>query len=267
MVLKSAALEGEAGQAAAITSQPKAQTVTLAFPHPLATGPHKLRIAFIGRLNSFGRGLFSVDYPTGDGRKRMIATELEPADARRVFPCWDEPAFKASFEPSVTVPKNFLALSNMPMAHEEPAADGVSKHVSFGATPRMSTYLFVLVAGDLERLTGHANGVTVGVVTTAGKREQGRFALTSAIDLLRYYNDYFGVKYPLPKLDLIAVPGGVGGAMENWAASSSTKASCSSTRPRVPPPCAAASSACSRMRWRISGSATWSPWDGGTISG
>ena len=91
-----------------------------------------------------------------------------------------------------------------------------SKRVWFGATPRMSSYLFVLVAGDLERLTGDANRVTVGVVTVAGKREQGRYALASAIDLLRYYNDYFGVKYPLPKLDLIAVPGGVGGAMENW---------------------------------------------------
>ena len=203
------------GRWRAITSQPKAQTVTLAFPHALAAGPHKLRIAFTGRINSFGRGLFVVDYPTGHGRKRMVATELEPADARRVFPCWDEPAFKASFEPSVTVPRNFLALSNMPIAHEEPAGRA-SKRVSFAATPRMSTYLFVLVAGDLERLTGDANGVTVGVVTAAGKREQGRYALASAISLLRYYNDYFGVKYPLPKLDLIAVPGGVGGAMENW---------------------------------------------------
>ncbi len=215
MVLQSASLEGEAGQGATITSQPKAQTVTLAFPRALAVGPHKLRVAFTGRINSFGRGLFVVDYPTAHGRKRMIATELEPADARRVFPCWDEPAFKASFEPSITVPRNFLALSNMPIAHEAPASGG-SKRVSFAATPRMSTYLFVLVAGDLERLTGDANGVTVGVVTAAGKREQGRFALASAISLLGYYNDYFGVRYPLPKLDLIAVPGGVGGAMENW---------------------------------------------------
>jgi aminopeptidase N len=216
IVLQSASLEGEAGQVATITSQPKAQTATLAFPHPLAVGSHKLAVAFTGRINSFGRGLFSVDYPTAHGRKRMIATELEPADARRIFPCWDEPAFKASFEPSVTVPRDFLALSNMPIAHEEPVADGVSKRVSFGATPPMSSYLFVLVAGDLERLIGDANGVTVGVVTVAGKREQGRYALASAIDLLRYYNDYFGIKYPLPKLDLIAVPGGVGGAMENW---------------------------------------------------
>ena len=118
MTLQSASLEGEAGQMATITPQPKAETVTLAFPHTLAAGPHKLRIAFTGHLNGFGRGIFHVDYPTAHGRKRMIATELEPADARRVFPCWDEPAFKASFEPSVTVPRNFLAVSNMPIAHE-----------------------------------------------------------------------------------------------------------------------------------------------------
>jgi aminopeptidase N len=215
MVLHSASLQGEPGQAAAITPDPRKQTVTLRFPRKLAIGPHKLAIAFTGRINRFGRGLFSVDYPTAHGQKRMIATELEPADARRVFPCWDEPAFKASFEPSVTVAQNALAVSNMPIAREEPAGGGL-KRVSFGATPRMSTYLFVLVAGDLERLTGDANGVTVGVVTTAGKREQGRYALKSAIDILGFYNDYFGVKYPLPKLDLIAVPGSVGGAMENW---------------------------------------------------
>ena len=215
MVVQSASLDGEAGQVAAIALQPKAQTVTLSFPHALSAGPHKLRIAFTGRINSFGRGLFVVDYPTGHGRKRMIATELEPADARRIFPCWDEPAFKASFEPSVTVPRNFLALSNMPISHEK-AAGGAAKRVSFAATPRMSSYLFVLVAGDLQRLTGDAEGVTVGVVTTSGKRAQGRYALDSAINLLRYYNNYFGLKYPLPKLDLIAVPGGIGGAMENW---------------------------------------------------
>jgi hypothetical protein len=80
----------------------------------------------------------------------------------------------------------------------------------------MSTYLFVLAAGELERLSGDADGVAVGVVTTAGKSANGRFALDEAIALLKYYNDYFGQKYPLPKLDLIAVPGGFGGAMENW---------------------------------------------------
>jgi aminopeptidase N len=213
--LDSASLKGEAGQNAAITAGPKPEMVTLAFPHPLSAGEHALIIAFTGHINGFGRGLFHVDYPTAEGRKRMIATELEPADARRVFPCWDEPAFKASFEPSVTVPRDFLAVSNMPIVREEPLADNL-KRVSFGATPRMSTYLFVLVAGELDRLEGDAGGVKVGVVAVTGRREQGRYALASAIDLLRYYNDYFGIKYPLPKLDLIAVPGAVGGAMENW---------------------------------------------------
>jgi aminopeptidase N len=174
-----------------------------------------LRISFTARINRFGRGLFAVDYPTPEGRKRMISSHLEPADARRIFPSWDEPVFKASIALTVTVPQAFLAVSNMPVASEEPTGDG-KKRVAFQPTPRMSSYLFVLAAGDLERAIADADGVTVGVVTTRGKSRQGRYALDSAVDLLRYYNDYFGLAYPLPKLDLIAVPGGFGGAMENW---------------------------------------------------
>src|SRR5215475_12311131 len=145
----------------------------------------------------------------------MISSHLEPADARCIFPSWDEPAFKASIALTVTVPQAFLAVSNMPIAIEEPTGDG-KKRVAFQPTPRMSSYLFVLAAGDLERTTADAGGVTVGVVATRGKSMQGRFALDSAVDLLGYFNDYFGVTYPVPKLDLIAVPGGFGGAMENW---------------------------------------------------
>jgi len=174
-----------------------------------------LRIGFTAQINKFGRGLFFVDYPTDKGMKRMISSHLEPADARRIFPCWDEPAFKATFALTVTVPRAFLAVSNMPVASEEPVTPAL-KQVAFAPTPKMSSYLFVLATGELERLTAQADGVAVSVVTTAGKREQGRFALDSAVNLLRYFNDYFGVKYPLPKLDLIAVPGGFGGAMENW---------------------------------------------------
>src|ERR1700720_3852181 len=175
----------------------------------------RVRIGFTARINSFGRGLFFVDYPTDAGVKRMLSSKLEPADARRIFPCWDEPAFKATFALTVTVPRNFLAVGNMPVAREEPVAPDL-KQVAFAPPPKMSSYLFVFAAGELERLTAETDGVTVGVVTTAGKREQGRFALENAVKLLRYYNDYFAIKYPLPKLDLIAVPGGVGGAMENW---------------------------------------------------
>ncbi len=213
MTIEAAAVDSEA--ASEITSDAAAQTVTFAFPHPIAAGRHQLRISFTGRINRFGRGLFMVDYPAAEGRKRMISSHLEPADARRIFPSWDEPAFKASIALTATVPQAFLAVSNMPVAQEEPTGDG-NKRVAFQPTPRMSSYLFVLAAGDLERTTADAGGVTVGVVATRGKGEHGRYALDTAVDLLRYFNDYFGIAYPLPKLDLIAVPGGFGGAMENW---------------------------------------------------
>jgi aminopeptidase N len=215
MTVESAAFEGDAGQAAAVTADAAAETVTFVFPRPISAGRHKLRVVYSAQINKFGRGLFMVDYPTSEGRKRMISSHLEPSDARRIFPSWDEPAFKASFELAVTLPEKFLAVSNMPVAREAPAGDGF-KRVSFDSTPKMSSYLFVLAAGELERLTGDADGVTVGVVATKGKSGNGRYALDEAISLLKYFNDYFGVKYPLPKLDLIAVPGGFGGAMENW---------------------------------------------------
>src|SRR5207247_11444122 len=165
MTVETAAIEGDAGQAATITADAIAETVTFVFARPIPPGRHKLRIAFSAQVNRFGRGLFMVDYPTSEGRKRMISSHLEPSDARRIFPSWDEPAFKASFELAVTLPEKFLAVSNMPVAREAPAGDCL-KRVSLDATPKMSSYLFVLAAGELERLTGDADGVTVGVVAT-----------------------------------------------------------------------------------------------------
>jgi len=169
--------------------------------------------------------------------------------------------FKATFALTVTVPRAFLAVGNMPVASEEPVTPTL-KQVKFLPTPRMSSYLFVLTAGELERLSAQSDGVTVSVVTTLGKRDQGRFALDSAVGLLRYFNDYFGVKYPLPKLDLIAVPGGFGGAMENWAASPSSRAA-----PVRPTSNAAGVRrgifSILATRWRINGSAISSPWAGG----
>ncbi|THD65387.1 MAG: M1 family peptidase [Bradyrhizobium sp.] len=214
MTLDAATVDGDA-QRAEVALDAAAETATLSLAQPLAAGAHRLRIDFTAKINSFARGLFFVDYPTGKGIKRMLSSQLEPADARRIFPCWDEPAFKATFALTVTVPNAFLVVSNMPVAREEAIAPNL-KQITFAPTPKMSSYLFVLSTGELERFTGQADGTTVGVVTTAGKAEQGRFALENAVKLLDYYNEYFGVKYPLPKLDLIAVPGGFGGAMENW---------------------------------------------------
>jgi len=192
-----------------------AETATFTFARPLTAGAHRLRIEFSARINKFDRGFFFVDYPTDSGVKRLLTSKLEPADARRIFPCWDEPAFKASFALTVRVPRHFLAVGNMPVMREEPLEPNL-KNVSFAPSPKMSSYLFVLTVGELERITAEAEGVTIGVVATAGKAAKGQFALESAAKLLGWFNDYFGVKYPLPKLDLIAVPGGFGGAMENW---------------------------------------------------
>ncbi len=208
-----ATLDGTPG---AVTLDPAAETASLVFPAAIAAGRHRLDITFTAQINTFGRGLFAVTYPTEHGPRQMLGTQLEPADARRVFPCWDEPAFKARFETTVTVPGNFTAVSNMPVRSETTEAG--MKRIAFQATPAMSSYLFVLVAGELERVSGVSDGVTVSVVTVAGKSAQGRYALDAAIRLLAYYDRYFAVPYALPKLDLIAVPGGFTGAMENWGA-------------------------------------------------
>ncbi len=194
------------------------QTVTFTFPRAIPTGRHQLRIAYTAPINkTSGRGIYSIDYRVDDSRKRMIASHSEPTDARRIFPGWDEPAFKATFDLTVTVPQRFLAVSNMPIAREEPMR-GDRKRVTFERTPKMSTYLFLLVAGELDRLTGEADGVTLGVVTTRGKSATGRYALDQTAELLKYFNDYFAVKYPLPKLDLIALPRSSASAMEHWGA-------------------------------------------------
>lgn len=210
----SVTVDGDAARAD-VALDTRAETATFTFAQPLGVGPHKLRIEFAAQINKFDRGFFFVDYPTDNGVKRLLTSKLEPSDARRIFPCWDEPAFKASFALTVTVPRNFLAVGNMPVVSEAPLAPNL-KRVAFAPTPKMSTYLFVLTVGELERITAEVDGVTVGVVATAGKAAKGQFALDSGVKLLSWFNDYFGVKYPLPKLDLIAVPGGFGGAMENW---------------------------------------------------
>lgn len=182
----------------------------------LAPGEYRLRLDYSGRIAAQPQGLYYDRYPTANGQdKRLLATQMEPTDARRLLPCWDEPAFRASFQLSVDLPETFSAHSNMPLLRSEPLGDGLRRSV-FDRTPKMPSYLVVLVAGELESLDGEVDGTRLSIVTTEGKRETGAYALDITRDLLRYYNDYFGVKYPLPKLDQFAVPGGLSGAMENW---------------------------------------------------
>ncbi|EEF59929.1 M1 family metallopeptidase [Pedosphaera parvula] len=191
------------------------QILTLGLPNEISAGKYKLKLEFAGEIGEKAEGLFYVKYATETGKKVMLGTQMEPTDARRMFPCWDEPVFRASFEMTVVVPEKHLAISNMPVEKERKLSNGM-KEVKFGRTPPMASYLVVLVSGELEALKGTTEGVDIRIITTEGKKEQGHYALESVQNILAYYNQYFGIKYPLPKLDLIAVPGGFQGAMENW---------------------------------------------------
>ncbi len=216
-----ATLSAAAGapQEARISVDQAAQTATFRFARPLARGRYKLAIDYTGSIGSQAVGLFSLDYDTAAGKRRALFTQFENSDARRMIPSWDEPAFKASFALRATVPVNRMAVSNMPVASSTTLPDG-RVNVRFAATPKMSTYLLFFALGDFERATAQVDGTELGVVTRRGGLPQAAFALESSTAILREYNDYFGVRYPLPKLDNVAGPGRSQffGAMENWGA-------------------------------------------------
>jgi aminopeptidase N len=211
---------GGAAQSAKVSVDAKAQTATFAFEHPLAPGLYKLALDYSGVIGTQAVGLFSLDYPGPGGKQqRALYTQFENSDARRMIPSWDEPAYKASFTLDVTVPAGQMAVSNMPAAATVTLPDGRQK-ISFAKTPKMSTYLLFFALGDFERASTKLEGTELGVITRRGAVDQARFALDSSKDILREYNDYFGVRYPLPKLDNIAGAGRSQffGAMENWGA-------------------------------------------------
>jgi aminopeptidase N len=195
------------------------QTATFKFPSSLAPGRYRLAISYTGKINRQANGLFALDYDTPEGRKRALFTQFEASDARRFMPCWDEPSFRAGFDLRVTVPNVQTAVGNMPQASRAEKPGGASE-ITFATTPSMSSYLLFLAVGEFDRITTTAAGTEIGVVTKKGDGEKGRWALEGAALILPYYNDYFGVPYPLPKLDNIAGPGSSQffGAMENWGA-------------------------------------------------
>jgi len=211
-----ASLDGKALLESAIRIDEKTELLTLELPSQLAAGDHTLALSFSGKINQQGQGLFYARYQEqGSGTKKiMLGTQFEATDARRLFPCWDEPVFRARFQLTAVIPENWFAVSNMPIESERKIARG--KEVRFAATPSMSSYLNVFVAGELDLIESQSGPTQIRVITTKGKAEMGRYALEATAQILKYYNDYFGVPYPLPKLDQIALPGGFGGAMENW---------------------------------------------------
>src|SRR5438067_9661820 len=215
-----------------IKLDPNNELLTLALPNELPAGEHAIALEFSGKITPKGRGLYYMPYQEqGTGAKKIaLGTQFEPSDARRFFPCWDEPSFRAHFQLTAVVPEKWLAVSNMPIESERkidppspnasPArtsgATSIGKEVRFQATPSMSSYLNVFVAGELDLIETKIVGTQIRVIATKGKAEWGRYALETTAQILQYYNDYFGVPYPLPKLDQVAIPGGFGGAMENW---------------------------------------------------
>ena len=210
---------GRSSTATNIVLDSSRQTATLTFAEPIPAGDASLEISFTGDLNDKLHGFYRSEYTDPDGETRFLATtQFEATDARRAFPCWDEPAHKASFDLTLVIPSDLVAVSNNPVV-EEVAVDGGLKSLRFGETPVMSTYLLAFIIGDLVAIHQQANEQTnVGIYTTRGKEEQGRFALDTSVKLLGFFNDYFGIPYPLEKLDHIAIPDFAAGAMENWGA-------------------------------------------------
>jgi aminopeptidase N len=207
------------GAAKDVSFNEEHETATLSLATSLAPGAYTLTIDYTGKINDSFAGLFRTPYDTPQGHKVALFTQFENSDARRFFPCWDEPALKATFGLSVTVPASEMAVSNMPAASTQTRSNG-QKHVVFAKSPKMSTYLLFFGLGDFERVAREVNGVDVGVIVKRGDASKARFALTTAAQILPFYEQYFGVKYPLPKLDLLGGPGQSQffSAMENWGA-------------------------------------------------
>jgi len=179
-------------------------------------GPASITIEFQGILNDRLLGFYRSQYQQGGKIKFLATTQFEAADARRAFPCWDEPHAKATFDISIMAENRFTAISNMPVKSK--IKHGNKTIYKFGKTPLMSTYLIYLGVGEFEYLTGKVGKTQIRVVTTKGNKSKGKFSLELGKKLLVSYEKYFGIKYPLPKLDLIAVPDFAAGAMENWGA-------------------------------------------------
>jgi aminopeptidase N len=179
-------------------------------------GEHVVRIAYDGSVRADGSGLFQVPH-TVDGRPaRMLATQLEATYARRLFPCFDEPAFRAVFEVAVRAPKGWEVLANMPQRDEADEGGGATVLHRFAPTPPMPSYLVAVSVGRFDTLSGSADGVPLRILAAPGRRAHAAYALAAMQQILPYYNAYFGVPYALPKLDLLAVPGTRLGAMEDW---------------------------------------------------
>jgi aminopeptidase N len=201
-------------QAAAVTTDEKNETVTLTVPSAVPAGPAEIHIRFTGILNEKLRGF----YLSQTARRRYAVTQFAATDARRAFPSFDEPAYKAVFRIALVVDKADMAISNG-MIVSDTSGPGNGKHtLQFSDSPKMSSYLVAMMVGDFACITGGADGIPIRVCAVPEKKERLSYALLAAENILKFYDGYFQLKYPYQKLDLIAFPDFSEGAMENTAA-------------------------------------------------
>ncbi|KAL8843539.1 MAG: hypothetical protein Q9170_000043 [Blastenia crenularia] len=211
-----------------ITSSPKltynedAQTTTITFDRSISAGSHaQLTQTFTGQLNDKMAGFYRSSYKQDGTTKYLATTQMEPTDARRAFPCFDEPALKAEYTITLIADKHHTCLSNMDQVSETEIESRISggkkKAATFRKTPLMSTYLLAFIVGELKCVETNDFRVPVRVFATPDKNiEHGRFSLELAAKTLDFYEKTFDSEFPLPKMDMVAVPDFSAGAMENW---------------------------------------------------
>ena len=222
LTIATAEIDDGAGRrlTATIRVDEAAERVLLRFVEPLQPGPWRLALRFAGILNDKLRGFYRSRFTAGDGSAAILAvTQFEATDARRAFPCWDEPAFKAVFQVTLVVDEALAAVSNTAVASVRRMPEHGKREVTFAPTIPMSTYLLAFVIGPLEPTDAvQADGIPIRVWAVPGKGHLGSFALEVAAFSLRFFREYFAVDYPGDKLDLIAIPDFAFGAMENLGA-------------------------------------------------
>ena len=207
---------GDERHAATWTLDDVSERLTLTLPAALPAGPARVHVTFDGILNDQLHGFYRSTYTDDAGAEHTIATtQFQSTDARRCFPCWDEPAYKATFETTLVVDPDHLAVSNTNPTSESIDPDG-RRRITFAPTMVMSTYLVAFVVGPLEATEPvDADGVPVRIVHRPGQGHLTPFALDVAVHALRWFSDYYAIPYPSDKVDLIAIPDFAFGAMEN----------------------------------------------------
>jgi puromycin-sensitive aminopeptidase len=201
---------------ATVTLDAAEERAVLTFPEDLPAGPATLHLTFTGILNDKLHGFYRSTFTDDAGKEHVIATtQMESTDARRAFPCFDEPEFKATFEITLVVDEHLAAFSNSAVS-EEVTEPGGKKRVHFAPTMVMSTYLVAFVVGPLEHTDPvDVGGVPLRVVHPLGKGHLTAFALDVGAHALRFFTEYFGIPYPGDKVDMVAIPDFAAGAMEN----------------------------------------------------